>query len=97
MSNISRTTVTRQCYTLEAVDDDVDEEPERLSITGSAISSILEFHPNSAVVWIIDDESKMISIHTSFTVSSRRALYLHLECVLLYPRFGTTISCNWEF
>ena len=58
--NISRKTVTRQCFALSTTDDDVYEEPERFQILGSAVSSrFLQFHPDSAVIWIIDDESKI--------------------------------------
>ena len=56
--NISRKTATRQCFTLKTTDDGIDEEPERLRITGSSVSRLLEFHPGSAVIWIVDDESE---------------------------------------
>ena len=52
----------RQCFRFITVDDDVDEEPEHLAIRGTPISHLIEFTPDSAVIWIIDDESKLYAL-----------------------------------
>jgi hypothetical protein len=50
--------VSRHCFTIETTDDEEEEEPERLQIVGTAISHLIEFVPDSAVIWIVDDDSK---------------------------------------
>ena len=37
----------------------MEEEPERLEIVGTAISPFIEFNPDHAAIWIVDDESKL--------------------------------------
>ena len=55
--SISRNADMRQCFMIITNDDSLEEEPERLEISGTAKSHFLEFNPHSAVIWIIDDES----------------------------------------
>ena len=40
------------------VNDEMEEEPERLEIVGTAMGQFIEFNPDSATIWIEDDESK---------------------------------------
>ena len=57
--SISRTTVMRQCFTVETNDDEDEEPPERLGMTGTANSHLIEFNPDTAMIWIVDDDSKL--------------------------------------
>ena len=59
---ISRNTVSRHCFTIKTKDDDEEEEPERLKIEATAVSHLIEFVPDEAVIWIVDDDSKFSSI-----------------------------------
>ena len=54
---ISQSGVSRRCFTFVTVDDEMEEEPERLEIVGTAISHLIEFNPDIATIWIVDDES----------------------------------------
>ena len=58
---ISRNTVLRHCFTIKTKDDDEEEEPERLKIEATAVSHLIEFVPDEAVIWIVDDDSKFSS------------------------------------
>ena len=60
--SITRNIVERQCFTVETSDDDEEEEPERLGMTGTAVSHLIEFNPNTTVIWIVDDDSKCMKI-----------------------------------
>ena len=57
-TSISRSTVSQQCFKIHTNDDSEEEEPERLVIEGTAISHLIEFSPDSAVIWIVDDDSE---------------------------------------
>lgn len=55
--SISLNTEKRRCFEIETLDDKESEEPEKLRIRGTPGSHLIEFHPDSATIWIIDDES----------------------------------------
>ena len=57
---ISMTSPPRRCFTIETHDDDKEEEPEKLMVIGTAISHLIELSPASALMWIVDDDSKTI-------------------------------------
>ena len=59
---ISSNTESRHCFTIETKDDDEEEEPERLKIEGTAVSHLIEFVPDEAMIWIVDDDSKFSSL-----------------------------------
>ena len=61
---------------MKSVDDAEEEAPERLEMTVTDVDHLIEFNPDTASVWIVDDDSKMqlyaleannfIEIFTSF-------------------------------
>jgi hypothetical protein len=54
--------VTRRCFDLETVDDELLEPPERLNMSGSPISHFIEFNPSSTTIWIVDDDSLLLPV-----------------------------------
>lgn len=59
---ISMTSTDRRCFTIETHDDEEEEEPENLMVVGTAISHLIEMSPASAMMWIVDDDSKTVYI-----------------------------------
>ena len=57
-TSISQNSVSRRCFTFVTVNDEIEEEPERLEIVGTAMGQFIEFTPDVATIWIEDDESK---------------------------------------
>lgn len=53
------TSTSRRCFIIETLDDEEEEAPEKFMIVGNAISHFIEFDPTSALIWIVDDESKI--------------------------------------
>ena len=63
------TSPPRRCFTIETHDDDKEEEPEKLMVVGRVISHLIELSPASALMWIVDDDSKSIYIQVSTVIS----------------------------
>jgi hypothetical protein len=81
--SISRTTVMRQCFTVETNDDEDEEPPERLGMTGTANSHLIEFNPDTAVIWIVDDDSLFLPVPD---ISA-------LNCTSVTERSTLTVTC----
>ena len=69
--SISLSTVSRQCFTVETIDDDEEEQPERLGMTGTAVSHLIEFNPSTTVIWIVDDDSKHVKMCTTIMLARK--------------------------
>ena len=50
--------VLRQCFEVITVDDEETEEPEMFYMVVDERDHLIEFNPDSTVIWIIDDDSK---------------------------------------
>ena len=45
---------------IETIDDEEEEQPEKFGMTGLAVSHLIEFNPETVLIWIVDDDSKRI-------------------------------------
>ena len=48
---------------IQTINEEEEEQPEKFGITGTAVSHLIEFAPDSGVIWIVDDDSEA----TNFT------------------------------
>jgi hypothetical protein len=70
---------------VETRDDDLLEEPEKLSMTsGTPVNHFLEFNPDSTIIWIIDDDSLLLPVPD---VSA-------MACVSEIQQTTLTVSCT---
>ena len=59
---------------METIDDDDEEQPERLGMTGTAVSHLIEFNPSTTVIWIVDDDSKHVNKMCTTIMLARKTL-----------------------